>query len=125
MTKEKSITGGEVEEPALIFPDHQAAVSDDLLFRLEYWGNFDYKTGCEYAHQILLDYRDVIYSVLERAKSGHLKTTGAMAYVVLTDGMAHVFSTQQKANDYASNIDGAVIYDYLVDIPERATEVKQ
>lgn len=40
---------------------------DDLLFRLEYWGNFQYEDGCKFAHEILLDYRNELHGMVERA----------------------------------------------------------
>ena len=55
--------------PAFITPDQQNPAPEDLLFRLEYWGNFEYKDGCEYAHQILLDYRDVIVKALTQPQN--------------------------------------------------------
>lgn len=42
---------------------------DDLLFRLEYWGNFYYEDGCKYAHEILLDYREELHKLVETALS--------------------------------------------------------
>lgn len=60
--------------PAFITPDQQNPAPEDLLFRLEYWGNFEYKDGCEYAHQILLDYRDVIVKALTQPLGDALAT---------------------------------------------------
>lgn len=62
----------------------------------------------------------------ELVASGHLQTpVPQLVYVVLSDDMAHVFSTEEKAIAYADTRECAVVYDYLIDSPERATEVKQ
>lgn len=46
--------------------DSKAAL-DDLLFSLDWWGNLHYEEGCKYAHDILLEYREVISKSLTNA----------------------------------------------------------
>ncbi len=42
--------------------------TNDLLFRLDWWGNLHYEDGCKYAHDILLDYREKIVGCIEAAQ---------------------------------------------------------
>lgn len=58
---------------------------DDLLFRLEYWGNFYYEDGCKYAHEILLDYREELHKLVETALSDPKQHQSADAKAALDD----------------------------------------